>query len=107
MGIRRVTLQTVQVAKALLEASEPIWGLELVRKTGLLSGTIYPILDRLEEANWVVSEWETSNTRPGPRRRLYHLTAEGRLGTVSLISLTQVDPKKKQRHELARKFREA
>jgi PadR family transcriptional regulator, regulatory protein PadR len=55
------------------------YGLELSKRAGLATGTIYPILTRLEQAGWVVSGWEERD--PGvvgrPRRRLYWLTQEG------------------------------
>lgn len=54
-------------------------GIEILRSTGLASGTLYPILFRLEEAGWLESEWEevlpTKVKRP--RRRLYRITALG------------------------------
>jgi len=56
-----------------------ISGIEISRSTGLASGTLYPILFRLEEAGWLDSEWEevipTQVKRP--RRRLYCITALG------------------------------
>ena len=77
MPIQRVTETTINVIGCLLEATEPVWGLELVRRSGLKTGTVYPILDRLETDGWVSSVWEESNERSGPRRRLYVLTDEG------------------------------
>jgi hypothetical protein len=77
MPIQRVTPQTLKVLSALIGATDPIWGLELVRRTGLMTGTVYPILDRLEELGWLRSYWEEPNDRPGPRRRFYVLTETG------------------------------
>ena len=77
MAIQRVTPQTLKVLSLLIGATDPIWGLELVRRTGLMTGTVYPILDRLEELGWVRSYWEEPNDRPGPRRRFYVLTETG------------------------------
>jgi PadR family transcriptional regulator, regulatory protein PadR len=60
----------------------PLSGSEISRSTGLASGTLYPILFRLEEAGWLESEWE--DVVPAlvkrPRRRLYRMT---RLGEAS------------------------
>lgn len=56
------------------------FGLELVRATGLSSGTLHEGLMRLERASWVQARWEdrtTSAPHRGPRRRLYQLTALG------------------------------
>ncbi len=70
----------------MIGATDPIWGLELVRRTELMTGTVYPILDRLEEIDWVRSYWEEPNDRPGPRRRLYVLTEAGLEGGKGLIA---------------------
>lgn len=40
------------------------------------AGGLYRVLRRLEEEEFVTSEW--SDGGPGPQRRDYHLTAEGR-----------------------------
>ncbi|WP_329353662.1 PadR family transcriptional regulator [Streptomyces sp. NBC_01261] len=48
--------------------------------TGLASGTLYPILARLEKAGWVQRHWEddvTCEAEGRPRRRYYHLTPDG------------------------------
>ncbi|MFP5275609.1 MAG: PadR family transcriptional regulator [Acidobacteriota bacterium] len=56
-----------------------ISGIEISRSTGLASGTLYPILFRLEGAGWLVSEWEGVEPTQAkrPRRRLYRITALG------------------------------
>jgi len=55
------------------------YGLELSRKAGLASGTIYPLLRRLEVSGWVTSAWEDvdPSAEGRPRKRLYTLTGEG------------------------------
>lgn len=76
-----MTLQTQLVLRALLE--EPVkqrYGLELCDMVGLPSGTIYPILARLEQAGWVKSAWEDPTVHEAegrPRRRFYRLTPDG------------------------------
>jgi PadR family transcriptional regulator PadR len=54
-------------------------GSDILRETGFLSGTIYPILARLERAKWLISEWEPvdPNEIGRPRKRLYRLTPLG------------------------------
>jgi PadR family transcriptional regulator, regulatory protein PadR len=54
-------------------------GAEIGRATKLPSGTLYPILSRLEQAHWLESRWETDDphTLGRPRRRFYHLTGLG------------------------------
>lgn len=78
----RLTKQTVSLLEAMLEAPTAEWyGLELMGKTGLQSGTVYPALARMEAAGWLCSRWEDveSGEIPRPRRRLYSLTGEGQL----------------------------
>jgi PadR family transcriptional regulator PadR len=55
------------------------YGLELSRQSGLATGTIYPILTRLEQAGWVQSSWEEAEPSQAgrPRRRLYRFTEDG------------------------------
>ncbi|NUK09405.1 PadR family transcriptional regulator [Streptomyces lunaelactis] len=65
------------VLEALLHMDRP-YGLELIQRTGLPSGTVYPLLARLEDAGLVSSAWEAEEPIQGrPRRRLYTISAEG------------------------------
>lgn len=77
----RMTLQTLLVLKAMLtDPMRPCFGMELSQETGQPSGTIYPILARLERAGWVESHWESpeDHLREGRRRRRYYrLTGDG------------------------------
>lgn len=75
--LKRVTPATVDVLIALVEASDPVWGLLVVSSTGRPAGSVYPILERLESIEWVTSDWEVDARRTGPRRRLYRLTPDG------------------------------
>ncbi len=76
----KMTIPTQLVLRALLEdpASER-YGLELCDLAGLPSGTIHPILARLENAGWLSSRWEDMEPREQgrPRRRYYRLTPDG------------------------------
>lgn len=74
--LSRLTPATADVLEALLDAAEPTWGLRIVRAADRPTGTVYPILERLERAGWVTSEWEHAPERSGPRRRLYQLTSD-------------------------------
>lgn len=74
----QLTPQTMRVLSTLYHASGAS-GAEVCRETGLPSGTVYPILTRLEEAGWLHSNWEIGDPAVlgRPRRRYYTLTAEG------------------------------
>jgi DNA-binding PadR family transcriptional regulator len=75
-----MTLQTIAVLQAMLEApTHAHYGLQIAGKVHLPTGTIYPILARLEKAGWVSSAWEERDPSEleRPRRRLYTLTGTG------------------------------
>jgi PadR family transcriptional regulator PadR len=75
-----MTLPTQLVLAALLEdPSTERYGLELCRLAGLPSGTIHPILARLEGIGWLTSWWEDVDPHEErrPRRRYYRLTPDG------------------------------
>ena len=83
--LQRVTGPTVDVLKVLVDAIRPVWGLKVISESGRSPGTVYPVLERLEAAGWLSSRWETDESRPGPRRRYYELTADGALAAARTI----------------------
>lgn len=88
----RLTEQTLRVVGALAMCSkDEVSGAEIARETKLPSGTLYPILLRLEKTKWLESRWEEeSPTKLGrPRRRLYKVTALGAKNTRAAISKVQ------------------
>lgn len=75
-----MTQTTQAVLRALLEdVDSERYGLEICAATGLPSGTVHPILARLEVLGWVDSAWEQIDPRERgrPRRRYYRLNAHG------------------------------
>jgi PadR family transcriptional regulator PadR len=52
---------------------------EIGAAAGLPSGTVHPILARLERVGWLESRWEEINPRAEgrPARRYYRLTPDG------------------------------
>jgi PadR family transcriptional regulator, regulatory protein PadR len=82
----KATQQTLKVLEAFLERPlEARHGFDLLGPTGLRSGTLYPILIRLQRLGWLASHWEEGERR-GPRRRLYLLTAEGEPAARKLVA---------------------
>ena len=76
----KMSSSVMSVLEVFLEDPQAVrYGLELGASTGLASGTIHPVLARLEGAGWVDSEWEEidPSTVGRPRRRFYRLTAAG------------------------------
>lgn len=72
-----MTAATLKVLKYLLESPAPVWGLQVVKGVQLPSGSIYPILKRLEKLGVVDSSWEVDEGRVGARRRFYAITPSG------------------------------
>jgi DNA-binding PadR family transcriptional regulator len=75
-----MTLTTQLVLRALLEdPARELYGLQICAQAGLPSGTIHPILARLEKAGWLESHWEEADPHQEgrPRRRYYRLSPDG------------------------------
>ena len=53
-------------------------GYDLCRKAGIKSGTLYPLLIRLEAQGYLEAEWQEPAERGRPPRHAYRLTARGR-----------------------------
>lgn len=76
----RMSLQTLKVLEAFLnEPTDELSGADVQKRCDIASGTLYPILLRLESAGWFVSRWEAVDPASvgRPRRRLYRLTPTG------------------------------
>ena len=52
-------------------------GYELSKSTGLLSGTLYPILMRLSDRKFLEHKWQETPEPGRPARHVYRLTAAG------------------------------
>ena len=75
-----MTIPTQLVLRALLtDPSQELYGVEIGTAAGLPSGTIHPILARLETVGWLTSRWEAIDPRVEgrPARRYYQLTPDG------------------------------
>ena len=84
---RSLGVTSVQILGAI--RSGATYGLDIVTRTGLPSGTVYPALDRMKKRGLVRAHWEDQRhaEREGrPRRRYYELTPEG---TVELAQTAE------------------
>jgi DNA-binding PadR family transcriptional regulator len=75
---RRPSNQMLRLLRA-LAARPQQWryGYDLMKETRLLSGTVYPLLMRLNDQGLVEAEWREP-VQPGrPPRHAYRLTASG------------------------------
>ena len=76
----RMTIPTQLVLRELLaEPTQEMYGLQICEAAGLPSGTIHPILARLQGLGWLESRWEdvVPQKEGRPRRRYYKLTEDG------------------------------
>lgn len=74
----RMTTTVRLVLGALLDGhQDDLWGMRIMALTNLQSGTVYPILTRLEESGWVAGRWEDEQLEGRPRRRYWRLTTWG------------------------------
>jgi PadR family transcriptional regulator PadR len=56
------------------------YGTDIMDRTGLPSGTVYPTLSRMDERGYLRSRWEErkqADAERRPRRRYYRLTSSG------------------------------
>lgn len=85
----RMTIPTQLVLEILLEdPTRELYGLEIGQTAGLPSGTVHPILARLEAVGWLESRWEQVDPRAEgrPARRYYRLTANGVVAAAAALS---------------------
>ena len=76
----RLTHTTALILQALASGSRH--GFQIMEVTGLASGTVYPVLRRLEREKAVDSAWEDEDAAHEAgrrRRRIYGLTPSGQL----------------------------
>jgi DNA-binding PadR family transcriptional regulator len=80
----------------LADVAERQYGYDLMRAARLSSGTLYPMLARLQDEGLVSSQWEPQPADAGgrPPRKYYQLTAEGaRVARLELASAALAAPR--------------
>ena len=76
--MRRLTITASSVLRAIADGAE--YGFDIIERTGLPSGTVYPALSRLERDGYAKSAWEDeedAHAEGRPARRYYRVTAHG------------------------------
>jgi DNA-binding PadR family transcriptional regulator len=76
--MRRLTITSVCVLQAIADGFQ--YGFDIIDRTALPSGTVYPSLGRLERDGFVKAAWESeaaAHADGRPARRYYRLTASG------------------------------
>jgi DNA-binding PadR family transcriptional regulator len=80
MAEPRMTIPTQLVLRALLaDPAVELYGFQIAGVAGLATGTVHPILARLERVEWLESRWEDidPSAEGRPARRYYRLTTDG------------------------------
>lgn|SRR5579884_1808087 len=100
MALRlRRSPQTVAVLGALLRRVRAWhYGYDLLKETGLKSGTLYPILARLQRSSWLEQRWEKPSAPGRPPRHLYRLSRPGRSAAREFCAADKVRPEQPTRH---------
>lgn len=91
----RLTQPALKVLRFLMETPrEGRSGAEMSKATRVGSGTLYPMLARLEVAGWLTSEWEMIDPSEvgRPRRRFYRMTAVGQNNARVALADLQMAP---------------
>lgn len=101
MSPRPLGYATVAVLQALADGHR--YGFDVIDRTGLASGTVYPALATLERRGLIDSAWEDDDlarSERRPRRRYYRVTPDGvaelrgaieRLGAMGLRTSDPAD----------------
>jgi DNA-binding PadR family transcriptional regulator len=79
MGRNRRPSKQMLLLLEVLSARSQEWrhGYDLMKETGLLSGTLYPLLMRMTDQGLVEAEWREPEQPGRPARHVYRLTAAG------------------------------
>lgn len=74
---RKPSKQMLQLLEVLVSPREWRHGYDLIKVTGMHSGTLYPLLMRMTEQGLVEAEWRAPTQAGRPPRHAYRLTAAG------------------------------
>ncbi len=95
-----MTAATARVVRAFLEdPAADRYGFDLMRATGLASGSLYPILARLDRAGWIVGHREDIDPAQAGRspRRYYtmpaHSAERARIALAEMSALFAPPPR--------------
>ncbi len=87
-----MTFTTARVLRIFLgDSAGDHYGFEISKDSRLPSGTIYPILARLEREGWITGHWEDidEKTEGRRRRRYYRLTGIGQRAGLAALEDTR------------------
>jgi len=91
----RVTYALIQVSAALMnDATGRHWGYELSKRSGVRSGVMYPILQRMLDEGWLTDGWEDQEQvgrAKRPPRRYYQVTDAGKAALGAVLTRARSD----------------
>jgi PadR family transcriptional regulator len=91
-----MTLPMLLVVRAMLDApADEMYGLEISKAAELPSGTLHPVLARLEKWGWLESRWEDIEPTEGrgrPRRRYYRFSPDGAERARAALEKAHIPP---------------
>lgn len=76
------------------DASGRHWGYDLSKRSGVRSGMMYPILQRMLDEGWLDDGWEDQaqvGRAKRPPRRYYELTDQGKIALGALVAEARHD----------------
>lgn len=89
----RITPATLDVLEVLLGSGQEVHGFAVAKAASRPTGSVYPILARLQEAGWVESHWETRHPEEGrPARRFYSLSNIGLVMALAVATARRGKP---------------
>ena len=89
----RLTRRNRRILLVLLSGASNLGGFMIMRQARVGSGTLYPLLARMEARHWVEFEVDGQRAAPvtsrGRRAGLYRLTPAGRAQVMGLLGLEE------------------
>ena len=83
-----ITPKMARVLKVFLEdPGQPRYGFELMKLTGMASGSLYPMLAKLEGAGWLTRGKEEIDPRAAGRPARLHYTITGAAASAARVQL--------------------
>lgn len=86
MNVQMLSYPALRVLALMLDGGA-YSGSQIRASTKMSAGSLYPLLDRLQEKGWAKSRWEvpTAHELKRPKRRYFSLTQKGKEETLKLI----------------------
>ena len=87
MSTPRLSKPTTITMTQFLRSDRPLCGYDIIKSTRLASGTLYPLLKRLENAGWLTSKPENIDpvVEGRPARTLYSVTKLGKAEATKML----------------------